>query len=142
MTSFTHTFIIDLAVNQFIYERLGITHTIHDHQALGAHTDIILFRPGIIQTFQWSHPAARPIGHDTSSSVQCPNCSHLGSVSPKCIEMDSSKLRCSECQWEDTFKRPHDFNWCQGDSPKNKQDRGAWLKKEEKDVGMSDLTLT
>ena len=53
--------------------------------------------------------------------------------------MDSSKLRCSECQLEDTFKHPHDFNWCQGDSPKNKQDRGAWLKKGRKMLGCQTL---
>ena len=59
--SFTHKFIIDLAVIQFIYHWLGITHTIDDHQACGAFADIVLFHPGIIQTFWWTHPAARPM---------------------------------------------------------------------------------
>lgn len=134
-TAFTHKFLMDLALNQFVFDRMGITNTLRDHQALGAHTDIILFRPGIIQTFRWTHPGARPMGHDTSSSLQCPKCSRLNTISPKFLEMDSTRLRCSssDCRWEETYCRPTHFNWCQNESPRNKEERGAWLYSEEKE---------
>ena len=62
---------MDLALNQFVLDRINFVHAICEQQALGAHTDVIVFQPGSVKTYRWAHPGARPMGNSTSN--QCPN---------------------------------------------------------------------
>ncbi|KIK03069.1 hypothetical protein K443DRAFT_131586 [Laccaria amethystina LaAM-08-1] len=108
--SFTHRFVMDLASNYFILDRINLIHILQEQQTLGAHTDVILFNPKTITTFHWTHPGARPMGNYTPDSIQCPACLLLKSTSPTSI----SQL-------------PEGFNWCQGEDPTNGLERGAWI---------------
>jgi len=125
--STTHKFVMDLALNQFVLDRINFVHIVREHQALGAHTDIIVFRPEAIKTYRWTHPGACPMGNSTSN--QCSHCHWLKTLSPKKDNQDrfSLVLKCSACDWERIFKVPDGFQWCQGESPTKGGDRGAWM---------------
>ena len=137
--SYTHQFVMELAQNQFVFDRINLFHVIRGQQVLGAHTDIILFQPEVVKTFRWTHPGARPVGNDTPSSIQCPECHRLRSTSPKFSdEPDSITLKCSKCSWKELFTVPVGFSWCPGEALTKGGERGAWLVKTEKN---DDLTL-
>lgn len=124
---------MSLALNHFIFDRINMVNIIREHQALGAHTDIIIFEPKVITTYKWTHPGARPMGNDTPHSIQCPGCHRLKTPSPK-ITPDPNviRLKCKKCPWENTYSVPAGFEWCKGESSNNGGDRGAWLFKTEK----------
>jgi len=125
--STTHKFVMDLALNQFVLDRINFINVIREHQALGAHTDIIVFQFDGISTYRWTHPGARPMGNSTSN--QCPGCHRLKTPSPKKDNDNrfSSVLRCSACGLEQTFNVPDGFKWCHGESPVKGGERGAWM---------------
>jgi hypothetical protein len=129
---------MDLALNQFIFNRINFVNIIREHQALGAHTDIIVFQSTMIKTYRWTHPGARPMGNRNSN--QCSSCHRLKTLSPKRNNDDqfSIALKCSECNWEKKFKVAEGFRWCQGESPSKGGDRGAWLVFAESNSGVSD----
>lgn len=138
-TSYTHQFVMELAQNQFVFDRINLFLVIRGQQVLGAHTDIILFQPEVVKTFRWTHPGARPVGNDTPSSIQCPKCHRLRTTSPKFSEDPNSiTLKCSNCSWNEIFTIPVGFSWCQGEALTKGGERGAWLVKTEKN---GDLTL-
>jgi len=118
---------MDLALNQFVFDRINFVNIIREHQALGAHTDVVVFEPTKVKTYKWTHPGACPMGNKTSN--QCSKCHRLKTLSPKRDNEDrfSIVLKCSECHWEKSFKVPEGFKWCQGESPSKGGDRGAWM---------------
>ena len=61
--STTHKFVMDLALNQLIFDCINFVHLICEHQALGAHTDIIVFQATTIKNYRWSHSGACPKGN-------------------------------------------------------------------------------
>ncbi|KIM38491.1 hypothetical protein M413DRAFT_76005 [Hebeloma cylindrosporum] len=123
--SATHKFVMDWALNHFVFERQGLNTFIRDHQALGAHTDIIQFQPDKTTTFKWTHPGARPFGFDINK--QCPYCQRLKTRVPR-IEADGSVcLRCSKCMKEVTYNLPHGWTWLHSAPFKGDQGQGAWL---------------
>ena len=127
---------MDLALNQFIFDRINFIHVIREHQALGAHTDIIVFQPTDVKTYRWAHPGARPMGN--RSSNQCSGCHRLKTLSPKKNNDNRflTVLQCSACNWEKKFEVPEGFRWCQGESPT--RDRGAWMVFTEPNQGDSE----
>ena len=138
-TSTTHKFVMDLALNQFIFNCINFVHLIHEHQALGAHTDIIVFQATTVKTYRWSHPGAHSMGN--RSPIQCTKCHCLKTLSPKRENENQFKivLRCSKCKWENTFEVPEGFRWCQGESlTKGVDSRGAWMVLTEPNPGDSD----
>ena len=88
--STTHKFVMDLALNQFIFNCINFVHLIREHQALGAHTDIIVFQATTVKTYRWSHPGACPMGN--RSSNQCTKCHRLKTLSPKRENEDQFKI--------------------------------------------------
>lgn len=130
---------MDLALNQFVFDRINLFLVLRGQQILGAHTDIILFQPEVVKTFRWTHPGARPMGNDTSSSIQCPVCHRLRTTSPKFTrDPNSIILKCLKCPWEETYTVPVGFQWCNGEAANKGGERGAWLVKIEQDsVDMS-----
>jgi predicted RNA-binding Zn-ribbon protein involved in translation (DUF1610 family) len=122
---------MDLAANYFIMDRINMLHILRDQQALGAHTDIVIFNSKAITTFRWTHPGARPMGNYTSASTQCPDCLWLKTIKPRSIRKKSSILQCSGCGWNETYKLPEGFQWCQGEDPTNGLERGAWMSRVE-----------
>ena len=106
---------MDLALNQFVLDRINFVHAICEQQALGAHTDVIVFQPGSVKTYRWAHPGARPMGNSTSN--QCPKCHRLKTLSPKKSNesKSSSTLKYSACGWEQAYNIPNGFEWCQGE---------------------------
>ena len=100
--SATHKFVMDLALSHFIFDRPKIENILHDHQNIGAHTDIVQFQAGIVTTFRWTHPGARPLGFGVYN--QCLNCKRLKTQTAKPND-DHSKilLKCRECKAEFVF---------------------------------------
>ncbi|EDR03103.1 uncharacterized protein LACBIDRAFT_307567 [Laccaria bicolor S238N-H82] len=129
--SSTHKFVMDLALQNYVHDRIGLINVLREQQALGAHTDVVLFQPNAITTFRWTHPGARPMGNDTPASIQCPECSGF-KTSPKSTRQQPSILKCEDCPWSATYTLPEGFRWCQGESPTNGLERGAWIQKVEK----------
>lgn len=77
--SLSNLFVADVALYWHIQGRSPIN-VVHDHQAIGAHTDVYLFYPsGSACRLLWSHPGRRPFGKPTP--LQCPN--------PKCHSLKS-----------------------------------------------------
>lgn len=123
--SATHKFVMDLALSHFIFDRPKIENILHDHQNIGAHTDIVQFQASIVTTFRWTHPGARPLGYGIHN--QCTNCKGLKTRSAKPNE-DHSRivLRCRVCKYEIVYNLPEGWGWVR--SPPAKGDvRGAWL---------------
>lgn len=129
---------MDLALNQFIFDRINFVNVIREHQALGAHTDIIVFQPAEVKTYRWTHPGAHPMGNRISN--QCPSCHCLKTLSPNKNNEDrfSIVLNCTKCDWEKNFEVPEGFKWCQGESPTKGGDRGAWMVFTEPNKEVSD----
>lgn len=137
---------MELAQNQFIFNRFSLFLVLRGQQVLGAHTDIILFQPDAIKTFRWTHPGACPAGNDTSSSSQCPECHCLRTTSPKLTKDPNSViLECSKkgshCPWKKTFTVPVGFSWCHGEAMNKEGERGAWLLKTEEIKKNNGLTV-
>jgi hypothetical protein len=133
---------MDLALNQFVFDRINFVNIIREHQALGAHTDIIVFQSTEVKTYRWTHPGARPMGNRNSN--QCSKCHRLKTLSPKRNNDDrfSIVLKCSACNWEKMFEVPNGFKWCQGESPSKGADRGAWMVMAEPNTADSDSRAT
>ena len=118
---------MDLAATYLILDQINLIHVLWEQQTLGAHTDVLLFKPKAITTFQWTHPGAHPIGNYTSGSIQSPACLLLKSTTPTSIGKISSILLCKECGWKGTYMLPEGFEWCQGETPTNGLEQGAWI---------------
>jgi len=130
---------MDLALNHFIFDCINFALILRDQQVLGAHTDVIVFQPGVIKTFRWAHPGARPMGNSISN--QCPGCHRLKTLTPIHIgDPSSNVLTCSGCKWNETYKIPNGFVWCHGASACKGEDRGAWLVENDLDGGDMDTT--
>ena len=123
--SATHKFVMDLALNHFVFDRPGLQGFLRDHQALGAHTDIIQFQPGQTMTYRWTHPGARPLGFNIHK--QCPNCQRLKTRVPTINRDGSITLQCSGCTKEVTYNLPHGWEWLLNVPKKGDQGQGAWL---------------
>jgi hypothetical protein len=133
---------MELALNQYVFDRINLFLVIRGQQVLGAHTDIILFQPEVVKIFRWTHPGARPMGNHTSGSIQCPDCHRLRTTSPKfTTDPNSIILKCSKCPWEETYTVPVGFKWCQGEAATKGGERGAWLVKIENDTSGENMEV-
>lgn len=121
---------MDIAHDHFVYDHLRLNAILTKHHELGAHTDIIFFKPGQVTTFMWTHPSIRPMG--IALSDQCIKCSHLRTCHAK-IMPDYSKviLKCSVCRNTMSYKVPTGWNWAH-DSLSEVDDCGRWLFRVEK----------
>ncbi len=120
---------MDWGLNHFIFDRPKIERFLLDHQAIGAHTDIVQFQHSKTNTFRWTHAGARPMGFGTNP--QCVVCHRLKTKTAKPNE-DHSEIvhRCSACKSEMVFKFPSGWKWVHG-PPSKGDERGAWLVFEE-----------
>jgi hypothetical protein len=126
---------MDWGLNHFLFDRPNIQHFLLDHQAIGAHTDIVQFEHGIIKTFKWTHVGARPLGFSTNP--QCGTCKCLKTKTAKPNEDHSEiTVRCSVCKSQSIFIFPQGWKWVHG-PPSKKDERGAWLVFEE--VQLTDM---
>jgi hypothetical protein len=114
---------MDISLQHFIYNRTKLDSILLECQELGAHTNIIEFKSGEIQTFMWTHPGARPMG--VGISPQCKGCGRLKTAKPT-VNPDGSSvvLKCSVCHLIQTYNIPDGWNRVHG----SKDDgRGTWL---------------
>ena len=127
--SSTHRFVMDWGLNHFLFDRSKIEQFLLEHQAIGAHTDIVQFQQGVTKTFRWTHVGARPLGFGTNP--QCGTCKRLKTKNAKPNEDHSEIIhRCSVCKSQLVFTFPHGWKWVQG-PPSKGDERGAWLVFEE-----------
>jgi hypothetical protein len=138
--SLAHSFVMDIALTNFIYDRLGLDSILRQHQELGAHTNVIEFQRGKVSTFRWTHPGARPMGEDIAG--QCCECNRLKTTSPK-VSQDKNTIiiKCTFCKFEKAFNFPPDWTWVSG-PPLKGDERGAWLVRvdEVRDINAMDTT--
>jgi hypothetical protein len=114
---------MDIGLQHFIYNRTTLNHILLDRQDIGAHTDVIEFNPGKVQTYKWTHLGARPMG--VGITHQCFSCGRLKTIKPR-ISSDGSSVvhKCSICHDIQTYNLPAGWKWLHND----KEDRrGAWL---------------
>ncbi|EDR13071.1 uncharacterized protein LACBIDRAFT_308507 [Laccaria bicolor S238N-H82] len=71
--SSTHKFVMDLALQNYVHDWIGLINVLREQQALGAHTHIVLFQPNTITTFRWNHPGACPMGNNTPAPICAQN---------------------------------------------------------------------
>ena len=140
--SSTHKFVMDLALHTFVFDRMALINILQEQQSLGAHTDVVEFREKATTTYRWTHPGARPMGNDAPASVQCPQCGHLKTVSPKSTGQIASTLKCSKCPWSEIYGLPEGFKWCQGETPTNGLERGAWAAQVERNVSKDHMQVS
>lgn len=126
----------------FVFDQPNIEYFLREHQALGAHTDIIQFQSGKMTTFKWTHTGTRPLGFGINP--QCPSCKRLKTNSPKANKNYSEiVLQCSECKATQVFTFPSGWKWMHGPPPTGKglkDERGAWLVQVLDEVHQMDTT--
>jgi hypothetical protein len=124
-TFFAHSFVMDIAIQHFIYNRSSLEPIIHGQQELGAHTDILEFRSDKLSTFRWTHHGARPLGFEFIN--QCAGCLCLKTLKPSVFDNDTRVvLQCSICKKNTTYNFPHGWSWTH-DPPMKDDERGAWI---------------
>jgi hypothetical protein len=130
--SATHKSFMDWALSPFVFDRPKVEHLLCEHQALGAHTDIVQFKSGDTKRFRWTHPGSRPLGYGINS--QCQSCKRLKTNVPK-PKADHSQImiQCSQCKLETLFTLPPNWNWV-NTPPLKGDERGAWLVQTEFDL--------
>ena len=128
---------MDWALSHFVFDRLKIEHLLHEHQALGAHTDIVQFESGDMKRFRWTHPGAWPLGYGINP--QCGSCKRLKTKAPKPGADSTIVIRCSHCKSETLFTFPPKWKWVKGPPPKD-DERGAWLVQTARDLDSMDTT--
>lgn len=105
--------------------------SVHDHQVMGAHSDIHLFYPsGEAVRLVWSHPGRRPFGHP--AHLQCQN-KECGAIQPwgkprrKTVngEVTSFTLRCRACGEGFRYRKPSDMKLIKGKKI-TESERGDW----------------
>jgi hypothetical protein len=120
---------MDWGLNHFLFDRPKIQQFLLEHQAIGAHTDIVQFQHSITKTFRWTHVGARPLGFSTNP--QCGACNRLKTKTAKPNEDHSEIIhRCSVCKSQFVFTFPCGWKWVHG-LPSKGDERGAWLVFEE-----------
>ena len=94
-TSTTHKFLLDVHMNRYIHLKQNFDIAFPEHQILGAHSNVVVFRPQSVMTqYMWTHPGLRPFGHHIP--IQCV-CGALRSQSPK-IAPTLITMKCSWCE--------------------------------------------
>lgn len=123
--SLTFKLFQDIGINHFLYERQSLKYALRDNPGLGAHTGIISFQQGQVNTFTWTHRGSCPMGNPITP--QCPVCKEVNTRKPNhCLNTDSvSALKCSKCGRQDHFTRPRNSRWA-FNNEKQDDDRGAW----------------
>ena len=125
LTSMVHSFVMDVALQNFIHGRLDLRKIMKAQQVLGAHTDVAVFEPGKITRFKWTHPSIRPMGSDISR--QCKKCYYLKTLKVlNTNDNSTTKLKCSNCLREKEYEKSKEWSWADG-SPVKGDERGRWL---------------
>ena len=116
---------MDISLQHFVHDHLHLNTIIREHQDLGAHTNVVVFEPGQVTTFMWTHPTVRPMGNEISKQYQ--QCYRLRTFRITDIE-DHSKtiLKCTWCKHAITYAVPIGWEWLH-DPPVKGDDRGRWL---------------
>ena len=68
-TFFAHSFIMEIGLQHFIYNRHNLEPILRGQQELGAHNDVVEFQQNKISTFKWTHHGTRPMGFGFLKSV-------------------------------------------------------------------------
>jgi hypothetical protein len=122
---FANSFIMDVALQYYIYNRSNMGSILRDHQELGAHTDVIEIQPTNISTFRWTHHGARPMGFGFVK--QCAKCHYLDTLKPTEVEDNSHVvISCRNCDLTTRYNFPRGWTWAQK-PPAKGDDRGAWI---------------
>ena len=125
LTSMVHSFVMDVALQNFIHGRLDLRKIMKAQQVLGAHTDVVVFEPGKITRFKWTHPSIRPMGSDISR--QCKKCYYLKTLKVlNTNDNSTTKLKCSNCLREKEYEKSKEWSWADGSLVKG-DERGCWL---------------
>ena len=144
--AFVGKFLQDYALNRFIHLKENIHACIHQHQYLGAHTNIILFDSGLtvgkkeigtgpakptVTQILWSHDGRRPLGNNCL--LQCPTCHALKSWTPTRPKDGSEKVihKCRNCARTETYNPIPGATEIRPPGPKRRggDERGSWLTK-------------
>lgn len=124
-TFFAHSFIMEFALQHFVYDRDSLVPILRGQQELGAHTDVVEFQGNKTSTFRWTHHGARPMGFGFVN--QCANCHFLQTLKPTINRKDTEVvMKCSNCNYTTTYNFPRGWNWV-AKPPAKGDDRGAWI---------------
>ena len=136
----THSFIMDIGLSSFVYDRMKMGLILREHQELGAHTKVVQLEKEKTSTFMWTHPGARPMGELVAN--QCGNCRRLKTTSPT-VSQDKKSIviKCAVCYNTKTYALPSGWTWVFG-PPVKGDERGAWLFPVDagEDVSLMDTT--
>ncbi|KAF8950171.1 hypothetical protein BDZ97DRAFT_1934474 [Flammula alnicola] len=122
--AFSTKFLMDYALNFFVFGKDNLLASLNDQQVLGAHSDVILIEKSAVRRLIWAHHGSRPFGK--SPPLQCPSCSCLSHWSPT-VEEKTITLVCRVCQHSIPFYLPDDLTWVK--KPVKGDERGGWLVK-------------
>lgn len=126
--SLSNLFIADVALYWHIQGRSPIN-VVHDHQAIGAHTDVYIFYPNESACrLLWSHPGRCPFGK--LSPLQCPKCLCLKSWGKpervkKGNEVVQFNLCCRHCKERLEFHKEPGMMMIR-ETRVSKSERGNW----------------
>jgi len=128
-------YIMDAALNWFIYKKKPVGNILLGHQLIGAHTDIYIFNfEGKDRRYLWSHPGRQPFG--APAPIQCPECRSLApwhspkvSLSKNPPDISKVHLACRNCTFTLDLTRPEQFVRV-GQGEVAKSDRGDWYYEE------------
>ncbi|KIM35706.1 hypothetical protein M413DRAFT_79136, partial [Hebeloma cylindrosporum] len=132
--AFTNKFLCDYAQNLFIHDKVHMGATIFDHQTLGAHTDVILFKAGEHLRFFWAHPILRP--HGNPASTICHSCQFfMPWIDPNAKKRKLGQIKdhraqivhkCQNCELTLRYTFPEGAKWVRNNGYDGTE-RGSWL---------------
>jgi hypothetical protein len=130
--SFSNKFILDYALNRFIFLREGIESYIYDHQSLGAHTNVVILGSRSASNLPeakflfWSHDGKRPLGNHCPQ--QCPHCFALRPWKPRSLKNKVEvEHRCKSCSKIFTYNPTPGATQITPPGPKSVGgERGTW----------------
>jgi len=127
----------------YVYNKSKVESILHQHQSLGAHSDIFLFRECpegetyMCERLIWTHEGAKPVGN--AVPLQCEAC---GSIRPWSVKGKPNRnngleknLVTHRCKWPKcssrngsgiTYTLPVSVSWIKEPVAKG-DDRGGWV---------------
>jgi hypothetical protein len=138
-TCFVNRFILDFALYRFIHLKEHISSFIHDHQTLGAHTNLIIFDSGLkmqlgveagspsVTRIFWSHDGRRPFGW--TCPMQCSHCLALKPWTPTHSRDKGPQTithKCKNCKKEVVYRPLSGATTFATGGNKGLDERGTW----------------
>ncbi|KIM36001.1 hypothetical protein M413DRAFT_32043 [Hebeloma cylindrosporum] len=144
------SFLQDLMLKCYVYNKSKVEAILHQHQSLGAHSDIFLYheRPTneiyLCERLIWTHEGVKPVGYPVP--LQCEAC---GSIRPWVVKAKpKEKIQSGKnfvvhmCRWPQCSSRessgisyvlPKEIQWVKEPVSKG-DDRGGWVLEKNFDV--------